>query len=349
MKRQKKELPVIEISLFCQQAAMILKSGIPLYDGMEAVYRNYEKTEFGPVFEGIYNKVREGGSLYEGVKQSEAFPDYMCHMIEVGEMAGKLDEVLENLGTYYEREDKIRLSVRRAVVYPLVLTVMMAVVIGILVIRILPVFAQVFQSLGTELSGMTGAFLSGGVLLGRIVLAVVALLLAAALALYLAWRLGDRAHLLGLAGRVCPPVRRLTEKQAAQRFASVVAMVLSSGYHLEHALELIPALLPDEQNAGKARRCKTLMEESGDFAKALEEAGIFAPLHMKMIRVGTNTGQTEQVMTRLASIYEDQVDEGIASLVSWIEPGLVGILTLIIGGILLSVMLPLVSIMTSIG
>ncbi len=349
MKRQKKELPSMEVSLFCQQTVMILQSGIPLYDGMEVLYRNYEKTEYGAVFEGICAHVREGGSLHEGLKQSELFPDYMCYMVQVGEMTGKLEEVLEALGSYYEREDKIQNSVRSAVLYPLVLTVMMAVVIAILVIRILPVFSQVFQSLGTDLSGMAGTLLSGGVLLGRAVLVVVGVLLAAALVLYLLWSFGGRDVLLRMAGSICLPVRRLMEKQAAHRFASVVSMVLASGYHLEHALELIPDLLPDERNKEKARRCRKAMEESGDFPLALEEAGIFAPLHMKMIQVGTETGQTGQVMSRLSSIYENQVDEGIQNLVSWIEPALVAVLTLVIGGILLSVMLPLVSIMTSIG
>ena len=91
------------------------------------------------------------------------------------------------------------------------------------------------------------------------------------------------------------------------------------------------------------------MEENGDFAAAVERAGLFSPLYLKMIRVGAEAGRTDQVMERVAQIYENEVEEGIQGLVSWIEPVLVGVLTLVIGGILLSVMLPLVSIMASIG
>lgn len=351
MEKQKKGkgLPAAEVSLFCQQAAMILKSGIPLYDGIEVLYRNYKETEYGEAFGVIYEGVRSGGSLYEGVKAAGFFPAYMVNMIRVGEMAGKLDDVLESLGVYYEKEDRIQSSVKSAVAYPLVLVVMMAVVISILVIKVLPVFSEVFESLGTGLSGTSSAVLSGGVVIGRAVLFVVALFLLAALALYLTWRTGGQEKVIELGCRLLPPIGSLRQKQTAQRFAAVVSMVMSSGYSLESALDLIPGLLPDERNAAKARECKAAMEENGDFAAAVERAGLFSPLYLKMIRVGAEAGRTDQVMERVAQIYENEVEEGIQGLVSWIEPVLVGVLTLVIGGILLSVMLPLVSIMASIG
>lgn len=346
---QNKSLPAAEVSVFCRQAAMMLKSGIPLYDGMEVLCRNYQDTVYHAVFERIYEGVQSGGTLYEGVQAAGCFPAYMVHMVQVGEMTGKLDDVLESLGDYYEKEGRLRTTIRNAVSYPLVLVLMMTVVIGILVIRVLPVFTDVFRSLGTELSGTAGAVLSSGVFLGRAVLVLVAVLLVLVAAVFFAWRLGKKEQILKICQTLCPPIRHLLEKQAAQRFASVVSMVLFSGYSLENALELLPDLMSDNQSAEKARRCQELLQENGDFPVALEQTGFFAPLHQKMIRVGVEAGRTDQVMEQVADIYEREVEEGIKGMVSWIEPALVGVLTLIIGGILLSVMLPLVSIMTSIG
>lgn len=327
---------------------MILKAGIPLYDGMEVLYRNYKETPYAGAFQKIYEGVRDGGTLYEGVKAAGFFPKYMVHMIQVGETSGELDHVLESLADYYERESRMQASIRSAITYPLILIVLMTVVIAVLVIRVLPVFTEVFLSLGTGLVGTEAAVLSGGIAAGRIVLAVTAGLLAFVLLLALIWRAGGKQMLLR-ASQMLPPVRRLLDKQTAQRFAEVTAMVMASGYHLEHALELIPDLLPDNRNIRKAKKCLALMEQNGDFAAAVEQVGIFEPLHQKMIRVGVEAGQTDQVMERISGIYEMEVDEGIHRLVSWIEPALVAVLTLMIGGILLSVMLPLVSIMMSIG
>lgn len=347
-KKNTKSLPAAEVSLFCQQTAMILKAGIPLYDGMEVLYRNYKDTPYSGAFQKIYEGVRDGGSLYEGVKAADFFPKYMVHMIQVGETAGELDRVLEALADYYERESRMQAAIRSAVAYPLVLVALMTIVTAVLVIRVLPVFEEVFLSLGTGLVGTKAAVLSGSVVLGRVILAVAAVLMILVLLLFLIWKAGGKQVLLRMA-QMFPAVRRLLDKQTAQRFADVIAMVMASGYNLEHALELIPDLLPDKRNIKKAKKCQALMAQDNDFPAAVEAAGIFAPLHQRMIRVGVEAGQTDRVMERIAGIYGIEVDEGIHNLVSWIEPALVAVLTLLIGGILLSVMLPLVSIMMSIG
>ena len=346
--KKAKILPAAEVSLFCQQAAMMLKAGIPMYDGMELLYRNYKDTPYGPAFEKIYEGVQEGGTLYEGVKNAGFFPAYMVHMIEIGESAGELDDVLESLSGYYEREDRMQASIRSAVAYPLLLVVLMTVVIGVLVVRVLPVFMEVFLSLGTGLAGTEAAVLSGGMAMGRIILIVAAVLMVLILVIYLIWRTGGRSTLMGVF-RAFPAVGRLLNQQATARFAKVSSMVLESGYDLEHALELMPDLVSDERNRKKVEKCRELMEETKDFPEAIEKTELFDPLHQKMIRVGSEAGQMAEVMRRLSGIYETEVDDGIRKLVSWVEPALVGILTLIIGGILLSVMLPLASIMMSIG
>ncbi|MCI8599700.1 MAG: type II secretion system F family protein [Lachnospiraceae bacterium] len=348
-RRRQKGLPAMEVSLFCQQTAMLLKSGIPLYDGMEVLYENYQGTEYKAIFEQLYKSVQQGEMLYESVKEAEIFPDYMVYMLQVGEKTGKLDEVLEMLGDYYEREDKIEASIRSAVVYPLALVTMMAVVVSVLVIKVLPIFTDVFQSLGLELQGVPGIVLACGVILGRAMLAIVLLVLAGALLLYLVWRLSGWGKVITFGSHICPPVGRLLEKKISQHLASALSMVLASGYNMESALEFIPDLLPEDQNIQKVRECKSYMVKDGDFVAAIEKAGLFEPLYLKMIRVGMESGQIEHVMKQIALLYEERVEDGIQDLVSWIEPALVGVLTLVVGGILLSVMLPLLSIMASIG
>ncbi len=344
-----KTLPAIETATFCRQAAMILRSGILLYDGMEVLYRNYQDTPYGETFEKIYNGVRDGGTLYEGVQAAGIFPAYMVQMVRAGEMTGNLDEVLDQLADYYEKEHRLRATVRSAVSYPLVLVAMLAVVIGILVVRVLPIFSQVFRSLGVGVGGAAGAVLTGGVVLGRVMLVVVALLLLAALATALLWRSGGQAKVLAVAGRLCPPIRRLQKKQAAQRFAQVISMVLKSGYSLEKALELLPQMMGDEALADKARQCQQLMKEEGDFAAAIEQLELFGPLQERMIRVGVQTGRTDQVLAQVADLYDEEVTDGIQSMAARVEPILVAVLTVIIGGILLSVMLPLAGILTTLG
>ena len=142
MKPQKpvKQLPAIEVSLFCSQAAMILRSGILLYDGMDVLRQSYADTPYSGVMESVCQAVREGSELHGALAAAGAFPQYMVQMVRAGEMTGHLDEVLARLSVYYESEDRLRSEVRSAVTYPLVLVGMLAVVIGILVVRVLPIF-----------------------------------------------------------------------------------------------------------------------------------------------------------------------------------------------------------------
>lgn len=345
----KKELPPSETALFCRQVAMILKSGIPLYDGIELMCKTYEDGEYAKDFQTIYEGVKNGGTLYEGVKAAGFFPDYMVNMVRVGESVGKLDDVLESLGNYYENVDKIRTSVKNAVVYPLELVVMMAIVVSILVIKVLPVFTEVFSSLGVGMTASSASVLNGGVIIGGIMLIFTAVLLILAVITALLWKFGGKERIVEIGKKLFKPVRRLVQKQSAQRFSSVISMVMESGYSLESALDLVPELLPDKQDAQMARQCKAVLESGEDFASAANSVGLYDPLHQRMLKVGVEAGQTGQVLGVIADIYEIEVEEGIQNLAAWIEPALVGVLTLAIGGILLSVMLPLIGIMSSIG
>lgn len=137
-------IPAKETAVFCTQASLLLKAGVPLGEGLKTL--TDEGTPQGKdLLRRIAEKVEETGSLYEGVREAEAFPSYMVQMIRIGERVGKLEEVLEALSRYYEREDKLRGAVRSAVLYPLILVVLMAAVIAVLVASVLPVFSQVLE------------------------------------------------------------------------------------------------------------------------------------------------------------------------------------------------------------
>lgn len=346
-KKHAAPLPAMEVSLFCSQAAMILASDVPLHEGMEVLAGSYADTPYSGSIKTVYEAVDAGSTLYEGLEQAGAFPDYMMQMVRVSEKTGDLDTVLGWLAVYYEKESRLREDVRSAVTYPLVLVAMLAVVIGILVLRVLPIFASVFRGLGGGVSGAAGAVLSGGVVLGRVMLVLVALLLVAVLGVFLAWRAGKQRQVLDAAAKLVPRIDRLRRQQAAQRFCSVMAMVLASDCGMDEALELLPGLLQGGPGEAAAETFRQRIAEEGDIGRAVRGLGLFEPLHEKMIGVGAGTGQTDQVFSKLADLYDHEVEAGIQGLTASIEPALVAALTVIIGGILLSVMLPLAGIMSS--
>lgn len=348
MAQRRRFLPSEEVSVFCEQVALVLGSGIALYDGIDALCDNYKNTRYGARFARINETVKENGSLYDAVREVGVFPPYMVNMVRVGEAAGKLEEVMNALALYYERDAKIAAAVRNAVLYPVALVAMMAVVVGVLVARVLPVFDRVFRNLGSDMTSSVATVMNVGMVIGRVVLAAVALAMLLVIVVVVLAKLGRGRRLLEWLGNIFPPVRHVMQKTAAGRFASVLSMMLTAGYPIAEAIRLTPGVLSDGASRERAEKCGMLLEEGAELPRAIAEAGLFAPIHNKMVQVGFMAGQTDRVMRRLADIYEEEIDEGIRRLVALIEPTLVALLAIAIGGILLAVMLPLAGIMSSI-
>ncbi|NLJ31052.1 MAG: type II secretion system F family protein [Clostridiales bacterium] len=338
-----------DVSLFCAQAAMILKSGIPLQDGIGEIGDAMENSAGKEMVRLIQAHMEKNGALAPALRHTGMFPSYMVSMVSIGEKAGRLDNVMEALSLYYEREDRIYRRIRSAVLYPLVLILMMAAVIAVLLIRVLPVFSDVFADLGGNVSDTSGAVLAVGMTIGQVALAVVVLLsLLLAFSLLIAKTRGGSQFLSGLAARF-GPTRRLANKISSARFASVMSMMLSSGYDTSDALEMIPDIITSPEVKKKIQLCQNQLREGRPFARAVENAGIFSGIYSGMVSVGAKTGNLDTVMKHLAELYSQDVDETVNRGIAMIEPALAGALSVVIGAILLAVMLPLMGILSSIG
>lgn len=337
-----------ELSIFCKQVGLILHSGVPMHDGIEALCGNYKGTAYEGALSQVNASVKEQGALHSALALARIFPPYLVQMVKIGEQTGKLDEVMVSLSRYYAREQKIKRSIKNAIIYPACLAVMMAAVILVLVVRVLPIFEEVYWSLGADVPGSASTLMAFGSNAGMAVLILAGLAILAGLLIGLLLRTSKRFEVLHFLGKLIPPVHRLNACITAGRFASNMSMMLASGFPLEESLPLIEDVMTDPKGREKIRECKVLMEKETPFPDAISAVGMFEPLHDKMIQIGHMTGQTENVMADLADIYQDQMDNDISRLIVMIEPTMVTLLSVIIGAILLAVMLPMISIMSSI-
>lgn len=342
-----KQLSAQDISLFCDQIALVLHAGIALYDAMSMLRESYAGTAMENKIDAIDESIRETGSLYEAMESAGCFPSYAVYMVRIGERSGNLESIMTALSDYYAWEDKVRGAVRNAVFYPAMLIAMMAAVIVVLITSVFPVFTQVYESLGVGLSRSSQMVVGLSLGFGRGVLIVAVLLVAAIAAVALLMRSNRRAHVADVLMRAFPPVRRALDKIESGRIALALSMLMTGGYPLEEALSMVQDVLTDSTAREKVRRCCELMEGGASFAQAMEEARLFEPMYVQMCRVGFAAGQIDTVMKRLAEIYDEETDAEIRRLVSYIEPVLVAVLSIVVGAILLSVMLPLMSLMSS--
>lgn len=347
--KKKKLLSNGEIASFCTQSALLFQAGITPAESMDILLKDSGSGAGKEIISEILEICRQGETFHHALSQTGLFPDYVLNMIALGEESGNLDTCMLSLSSYYEKEENISDSIRGAVTYPLIMIAMMLVVIFVLVSKVLPIFNQVFLQLGSEMTGFSATLLKLGTSLNRYSIVFVALLVLLA-ALYLAatrTSLGRRE-----AGRFMnafPLTRGFYEKVACQRFASGMAMAMGSGMDTYTSLDMVSQLVGNKAMQNKIAACRKSIEDGADFSEALSSSNIFSRLHSRMVSVGFRSGNIDTVMSRIADSYEKETDRRIQSIISILEPTLVIILSLIVGLILLSVILPLMGIMASIG
>lgn len=347
--KKRKALPPEETALFCEQIAMVLKAGIPLYDGMETLAQSYADSRYGGRFLQIYKALVKRGALSAALEEANIFPAYLCAMVRIGERAGKLDDVMSALANYYQWEAEIRTSVKNAILYPTVLVMMLAVVIAILVISVLPVFQRVFDSLGLAAGTPASAAMQIGVGVGKVMLVLVGVFAVLLIVTGILLKTSKRESVILMLANALPSVRRVNARLSAARYASVLSMMLTAGHPLEDAIKLAPTVITDPKYRKKAEQSAEKLKKGASFADAVGESDLFDPMHEKMIRFGAAAGKLDSVMEKLSGIYMEDADEAIHAVVAMIEPTLVAVLSIVIGGILLSVMLPLLSVLSAVG
>lgn len=338
------------ISSFCLQIALLIHAGIGLADGIHLLADDAQEEAEKELLLQIAEAVEEGQQLSDAMEATGCFPDYVIHMAAVGEQTGRTEQAFRSMADYYESQRLLRNRIRSALVYPSVLLMLMLVIIGVLLIKILPVFRQVYEQLGGDMAGLAGGLLVFGQLLEKALPVIaVLILLGLGLAILIRCHAGTREKFTGLLVKLTED-RGIAKKISAARFTAAMAMGMKSGLMAEDALELAAAFQQSEPKAAKKQeRCKELVQEGVTLADALRESGLLEPVYCRMLALGNKSGTADSVMEEIARRLDEESQIEIEKLVGRVEPTIVIAASLLVGVILLAVMLPLMNIMSSIG
>ena len=345
-----KKLTNAYLSALCLEMSMLLHAGIAIRFGVEMMLDDEPDKDGKLVLQGLLDGLDEGGGLADAMIKSKHFPPYMINMVEIGERTGRLTETLKSLSEHYERQDRLAINIKNATLYPAVLLGMMIVVVLILIVQVLPIFNDVFGRMGAQMSPFAiqlmrfGTWFRGA---SVIIAAIFALIFVIA---FLAWAIPsvrdgivkvfkDRWGSKGVFGRI-----------ASSQFVSSMALAISSGLNIDDSVNLAASLNSDSKALNiKYDECKTLIANGSTLTEALKSTGILSAKDGRMLDLGNRSGMSDSAMEEIARRSDRSVQDEIASIVGRIEPTLVIMTSVIVGIILLSVMLPLVGIMTSIG
>ena len=332
-----------EMYEFCTSMAMVLEGGLSLEDGMDVILESCEREHVKQDLLSLREDIKENGSFYVSVKDKPYIDDYAKKMMQIGEVSGHLDSVMNELAVYYERNDNLKHSLKDALVYPMILLVMMWCIVLLIIWKVLPIFDKVLHNMGAILSGSSKTMMSFGNTFAMISFVILSILLVFAGYLYFTRHKGQG----GLLSRFFL-TKKLFYNITMAKMTYALSLFVSSGYDSEEALAYLPGVVEHPLLQTKIHQCLKDIDEGEGFIEAMQKEKLYEGVYSNMIFTGFHSGKSEEVLKKVSALYERDVDNSISTFLNTIEPGIVILLSIIVGVILLSVMLPLMSIMASV-
>ena len=345
-----KRLSYEDIRNLCLGLSTLVHAGISTGDGLSLLAEDEGRSEYRELLLQLAEKADCGFSLSAAFKESGVFPGYVYGLLETGERSGEVEESLRALAEYYEERMYMEKQIKSALLYPAVLLFIMLAVIVVLLARVLPVFDSVYAQLGSQLTGIAGGLLMFGQVLDRMMPLLCGVLVAAVVFLSLfSASSGFRSKLVGFWNRKRGH-KGISGKLNGARAAQVLAMGVRSGLPVEEAMGLAAELVSDvPQLHERCRKCADELAMGMPLAQTLHTYEILPQTECRLLDAGMRGGAGDQVMNEIARRMRIDSEDALHRAVSTVEPALVLVTSVLIGLILLSVMLPLLDIMSAIG
>ena len=331
-----------EIAIFTRQFSVMIDAGLPLVQCLEILGNQQENRTFQKILFQVRQDVESGSTLADALrKHPKAFDDLYCNMVAAGEAGGILDTILQRLSVYIEKIVKLRAAVRSAMVYPSAVILIAIGVVWIILWKVIPTFATLFEGLGASLPLPT-----------RVTIALSHFVAAWWWFIFLAVGLTaytlNRYHKTHRGRRVVdgfllrmPLLGPVLRKIAVARFCRTLGTLVSSGVPILEGLEITARTSGNAVVEDAILATRRSVEEGKTISEPLKATDVFPPMVVQMVAVGEATGALETMLNKIADFYEDEVDEATANLLALLEPVMIMFLGIVIGGIVISMYLPM--------
>lgn len=344
-----KKLDSLGVSAFCESMGMMVQSGIQM-DEAVALLRQ-DSSQAGPLEQGLVvmqARTEEGKRLSEAMEAAGIFPEYAIRMVEAGETAGRLEDVLFQLSRYYADQKAMADKLRNAVVYPAAMLVIIIGVLAVMLTMVLPAFLGVYNNLTGSLTDSSYSYVHWAYGLCWAALVIMLVLVVILVAGFLLWN-SKRRYLLEAVLAKIPICASILEGLGMFRFTAALSTFLASGEMQDIAVKESMKMASCRSVERKIQKCAESMEKGHGIAQAAYQEGLFEPVYGRMLLAGDRSGSLETVLKKLTDLLAGHCGSLVDRLVGIVDPVLSGLLMLTVGLSLLSVMLPLIGMMNAVG
>ena len=341
-KIREKAAPAKNLAVFTRQFSVMIDAGLPLVQCLEILGSQEEDKNFSAVILQTRADVEGGASLADAMKRHpKTFDALYSNMIAAGEAGGILDTILKRLATYIEKAVKLKSQVKSAMIYPTAVIVIAAGVVGIILWKVIPTFANLFTGLGATLPLPTRIVIAASDLTVQLMPYLIVGGLAGSYALkrYYATRNG-RVTIDGLLLKL-PVLGAVLRKIAVARFCRTLSTLIASGVPILDGLDITARTAGNAIVEDAVQTTRRSIERGETISAPLRQTGVFPSMVVQMISVGETTGALDTMLSKIADFYEDEVDTAVAGMLTLLEPVMIAFLGIVVGGIVISMYLPI--------
>ena len=338
------KVPTKDLAIFFRQFSVMIDAGLPLVQCLEILAANQENPAFQKCLNGVRAKVESGATLANAMREyPKVFDDLSTNMIEAGETGGILDTILQRISSYVEKAVKLKSAVKSALIYPVSVISIAVLVVGALLKFVVPIFANLFVGLGVALPLPTQIVIGLSNFIGRfwwMMFAAIGLLFFG----IKQWRKSPEGRMMVDKIMLALPVfGMLLRKIAVARFTRTLGTLITSGVPILEGLSITARTSGNAVIEDSLLKVRKAIEEGRTIVDPLKESGVFPNMVTQMIGVGEATGAMDAMLQKIADFYEDEVDSATKDMLTLLEPIMIGFLGVAVGGIVISLYMPLFS------
>ena len=333
-----------DLSVFCRQFVSITQAGVPMKEALQMLSEQTENKWLKRAISEVLLNVEKGNTLADSMRsQSDIFPPMLVNMVEAGEQSGSLEMAFSRMAVHFEKEAKLKATIKKATIYPIILVIAAIGVIAVMLLFVIPIFIDMFADLDIEMPALTMFVMNSSKWMTSHWYVVLAIIVGVVAAYKLIYRTTQGRLTIDRIKMKMPLFGKLTVKTACSQFARTMSTLLMSGISTIDALETTSKIVNNIHYTNAMLKAREEVMKGIPLSEPLEASGIFPPMVYHMTGIGEETGNVEEMLEKMADYYDEEVEMTTQSVLAAMEPIIILFMALIIGTLVIAVIWPIKS------
>ena len=331
-----------DLSVFCRQFVSITQAGVPMKEALQMLTEQTENKYLKQAVANVLANVEKGNTLADSMAaEKDIFPDIMVHMVEAGESSGSLDTSFARMAVHFEKEAKLKATIRKATIYPIILIFAVIGVIAVMLLFVIPIFIDMFADLDVEMPALTMGVMNLSKWTAGHWYVILAVIVAVILAYQAIYRTDQGRLKIDLIKMKIPLLGKLNVKSTCAQFARTMSTLMAAGVPTIDCLETVAKIVKNIHYKNALMKAREEVMKGIPLSEPLETSGVFPPMVYHMTSIGEDTGNMEDMLTKLADYYDEEVEITTQSVLAAMEPLIIVFMALIVGTLVIAVIMPI--------